>query len=70
MFKRAGLRKTLLLCAVLALCGASARAQQQASGTLRGTVSDQLGGLVVGATVTATDASGVELTATSDDEGS
>src|SRR2546423_2127502 len=59
----------MLLCGVLLLCGVGARAQQQASGTLRGTVTDQLGGLLVGATITATDASGVERTATSDDAG-
>ncbi|HJU55340.1 MAG TPA: carboxypeptidase regulatory-like domain-containing protein, partial [Pyrinomonadaceae bacterium] len=42
---------------------------QQSSGTLRGQVADELGGLIVGATVTAADASGVEKTATTDDEG-
>src|SRR5918912_4456951 len=57
-----------LVCALL-LCGAGARAQQQATGTLRGTVTDQLGGLLVGATVSATDASGVARTATTDDAG-
>ncbi len=60
-------RFVLLACA-LTLCGVGVRAQQ-ASGTLRGTVTDQLGGLVIGATVTATDASGVERTATTDDAG-
>ncbi len=42
---------------------------QQSSATLRGQVADELGGLIVGATVTAADASGVEKTATTDDEG-
>ncbi|HEU4596055.1 MAG TPA: carboxypeptidase regulatory-like domain-containing protein [Pyrinomonadaceae bacterium] len=42
---------------------------QQSQGTLRGKVTDELGGLVVGATVTAADASGVEKTATTDEEG-
>ncbi len=42
---------------------------QQSSGSLRGQVADELGGLIVGATVTAADTSGVEKTATTDDEG-
>lgn len=42
---------------------------QQSSGSLRGQVADELGGLIVGATVTAADASGVEKTSTTDDEG-
>lgn len=42
---------------------------QQSSATLRGQVADELGGLIVGASVTAADASGVEKTATTDDEG-
>ncbi|HEX5708107.1 MAG TPA: carboxypeptidase regulatory-like domain-containing protein [Pyrinomonadaceae bacterium] len=44
-------------------------ARQTASGTLRGKVSDEFGGVVIGATVTAADASGVEKTATTDEEG-
>jgi hypothetical protein len=44
-------------------------AQQQSPGTLRGQVADELGGLIIGATVTATDASGVERTAASNNEG-
>jgi hypothetical protein len=42
---------------------------QQSQGTLRGKVSDELGGIVIGATVTAADASGVEKTALTDEEG-
>jgi hypothetical protein len=42
---------------------------QQSSATLRGQVADELGGLIVGASVTVADASGVEKTATTDDEG-
>jgi hypothetical protein len=42
---------------------------QQSSATLRGQVADELGGLIVGATVTVADASGVEKVATTDDEG-
>jgi Carboxypeptidase regulatory-like domain len=42
---------------------------QQATGTLRGKIVDELGGAIVGASVTATDASGVERTATTNGEG-
>ncbi|HLM54650.1 MAG TPA: carboxypeptidase regulatory-like domain-containing protein, partial [Pyrinomonadaceae bacterium] len=52
---------------VLFLCVSVAG--QQSQGTLRGQVTDELGGVVVGAIVTATDAAGVERTATTDDEG-
>jgi uncharacterized membrane protein YgcG len=69
VFQQTNLRSLILLCLALLCCAVSLRAQQQASGTLRGTVTDQLGGLVVGANVTATDASGVERTATTDDAG-
>jgi hypothetical protein len=44
-------------------------AQQGGGGTLRGRVVDQFGGAIVGATITAVDASGAEKTATSNDEG-
>ncbi|HEY6190378.1 MAG TPA: carboxypeptidase regulatory-like domain-containing protein [Pyrinomonadaceae bacterium] len=44
-------------------------AQQQSLGTLRGQVSDEFGGLIVGANVTVADASGVERAATTDNEG-
>ncbi|HYO62982.1 MAG TPA: carboxypeptidase regulatory-like domain-containing protein, partial [Pyrinomonadaceae bacterium] len=47
----------------------SAGAQQQSAGTLRGVVSDPVGAVVVGATVTVADAAGVERTATTDEEG-
>ena len=53
----------------LVLLSAALGLAQQSQGTLRGQVADELGGLVVGANVTATDASGVERTATTDDEG-
>src|SRR6185503_10023464 len=43
---------------------------QQARGTLRGVVSDELGATIVGATVTVTDAAGVEKTAITNGEGS
>ncbi|HWS53989.1 MAG TPA: carboxypeptidase regulatory-like domain-containing protein, partial [Pyrinomonadaceae bacterium] len=60
-----GAALTLALVLLSAVCGVA----QQSQGTLRGQVTDELGGLVVGANVTATDASGVERTATTDDEG-
>lgn len=43
---------------------------QQASGTLRGQVSDEFGGVIVGASVTAIDSSGGKKTATTNGEGS
>lgn len=64
-----GLRQAVCLSFVFVLCAVSAFAQT-ATGTLRGQVSDQLGGIVVGATVTAIDASGNERTATTNDDGS
>src|SRR5713101_3321608 len=42
---------------------------QQARGTLRGVVSDELGAAIVGATVTVTDAAGLEKTAVTNGEG-
>jgi Carboxypeptidase regulatory-like domain len=42
---------------------------QQARGTLRGVVSDELGATIVGATVTVTDAAGLEKTAVTNGEG-
>jgi hypothetical protein len=42
---------------------------QQSSGTLRGKVVDELGGIIIGATVTATDGAGVAKTATTDEQG-
>src|SRR5215212_3077821 len=48
------------------LCAASA---QQSLGTLRGNVKDELGGVIIGATVTVTDAAGVEKTAETDEQG-
>src|ERR1044072_1552975 len=42
---------------------------QQSSATLRGKVADELGGVIIGATVTATDVAGVAKTATTDEQG-
>ncbi len=41
----------------------------QGTGGLRGTITDEFGGIVVGATVTLVDAAGAEKTATTNDEG-
>jgi hypothetical protein len=55
---------------VLSLSGSfNLYAQQQAAATLRGTVADEFGGLIVGATVTVADASGVQRQTTTDAEG-
>ncbi|HEX8844407.1 MAG TPA: carboxypeptidase regulatory-like domain-containing protein [Pyrinomonadaceae bacterium] len=54
--------------AAVLFCSTSAFSQQS-SATLRGQVVDELGGLIVGATVTVADANGVEKTATTNEEG-
>jgi len=54
--------------AMLLACVSIAFAQQS-SGTLRGRVADEFGGLIVGATVTVADQNGVEKSATTDAEG-
>jgi hypothetical protein len=59
--------KKLLL--ILALCVSSAFAQQR-TGSLRGQVFDELGGAIVGATVTAIDSKGVEKGVVTNDSGS
>ena len=56
----------LLLAVALYAGGALA---QQAAGTLRGQVSDEFGGVIVGATVTVTDASGKAKSAVTDSDG-
>jgi hypothetical protein len=56
------------LLVIVALCASSAFAQQS-KGTLKGQVLDELGGAIVGATVVAVDAAGVEKTATTNDQG-
>lgn len=54
---------------ILAVCAFTALTQQQGVGTLRGQVIDELGGAIVGATVTATDAGGREKSTTTNGEG-
>jgi hypothetical protein len=62
-------RVRVLACVVVLFLSASSAAAQQSSATLRGQVADELGGIIIGATVTATDASGVKKTATTDEQG-
>lgn len=59
----------MLRCLLLILVLSSALPAQQNSGTLKGTVTDQLGSLVVGAKVTVKSARGVIATATSNSSG-
>src|SRR3954466_11373997 len=60
--------RALVAVSVLVFCFVSASAQQSL-GTLRGQVKDELGGVIIGANVTATDAAGVEKSAVTDAEG-
>jgi hypothetical protein len=53
---------------ILLLCTATASAQQSTGG-LKGRVSDEFGGVIVGATITATDANGKAKNATTNGEG-
>jgi hypothetical protein len=62
------LRRTLAVTLFLVLAAAVGFAQQT-RGTLRGVIKDELGATIVGATVTLTDANGVEKTATTNGEG-
>lgn len=59
----------MLRCLLLILALISAAQAQQNTGTLKGTVTDQLGSLVVGAKVTIKNARGVITTATSNSSG-
>lgn len=65
-FKAVGRGLGLLL--VFALCAGAAFAQQ-AGASLRGQVSDEFGGVIVGATVTVTDAAGKSRTVVTDSDG-
>src|SRR5712691_2070684 len=62
------LRQSLCVALLIVLSAGLALAQQ-ARGTLRGVVKDELGASIVGATVTLTDPSGAEKTATTNGEG-
>jgi hypothetical protein len=59
-----------LALALLLLFAAAPASARQATATLRGQVSDDFGGIIVGATVTAVDAAGAERTTTTNGEGS
>src|ERR1044072_1160323 len=54
---------------LFALCAGFASARQATTGSLRGQLADEFGGVIVGATVTATDAAGASKTTTSDADG-
>src|SRR5215213_3142583 len=57
--------KAALAVLLFSLCAVA----QQSLGTLRGNVKDELGGVIIGATVTVADAAGVEKTAETDEQG-
>lgn len=64
------IKRGLGLLLLLALsCPLSIVFGQQTSGTLRGLVTDEFGGVIIGATVTIADQSGAQKTATTNDEG-
>ncbi|MCA1636521.1 MAG: carboxypeptidase regulatory-like domain-containing protein, partial [Acidobacteria bacterium] len=63
------LRAGLFAVLALALGAAATFARQTQNGTLRGQVTDEFGGTIVGATVTASNAGGVEKTATTNGDG-
>lgn len=62
------LRPSLGVALIVMLCVVSALAQQ-ARGTLRGVIKDELGATIVGATVTITDAGGVKKATTTNNDG-
>ena len=61
-------RTLIVLAALILLCSINVAAQQ-ARGTLRGLITDELGAAIVGASVTLTDATGVQKKATTNGEG-
>lgn len=66
--KRRSVADVVALALLLSLC-ASVSFAQQSSGTIRGEVVDEFGGLLIGANISVTDASGVQKTAVTNDEG-
>ena len=62
------IRRAFWLTLIFSLCLAAVSAQTR-MGAIRGQVVDEFGGLILGATVTVVDASGVEKTVTTDAEG-
>ncbi|HEY0321290.1 MAG TPA: carboxypeptidase regulatory-like domain-containing protein [Pyrinomonadaceae bacterium] len=69
MFQRLTGRALVALFVLAAFGSFNLFAQQQSTATLRGTVADEFGGLIIGATVTVADASGVQKQTTTDAEG-
>ena len=69
LFQRVTGRALLILLVLSVFCSFNLFAQQQSAATLRGTVADEFGGLIIGATVTVADASGVQKQTTTDEEG-
>jgi len=63
------IKRSLGLALMLALSVAMAFAQQGGGATLRGQVTDEFGGAVIGATVTVVNQSGVEKTVVTNNEG-
>jgi uncharacterized membrane protein YgcG len=61
-------RRFFSLALILSLCAAASFAQR-ASGTISGQIVDEFGGLLIGATVTVTDSTGVAKTATTNNDG-
>jgi uncharacterized membrane protein YgcG len=61
--------RSLGLLLLVAVCAGAALAQQSAAGILHGQISDEFGGVIVGATVTATDAAGKAKTVVTDNDG-
>src|ERR687893_786391 len=61
-------RSFVVLAALILLCSVSVAAQQ-ARGTLRGLITDELGAAIVGASVTLTDTTGLQKQATTNGEG-
>ncbi|MDT5120718.1 MAG: hypothetical protein QOC96_200 [Acidobacteriota bacterium] len=66
IIKKIGTSLSLML--VLAFCAVAGFAQQSAV-SLHGQITDQFGGIVIGATVTVVNATGAEKTATTNDQG-
>jgi hypothetical protein len=69
LFQRVMGRACLAWLVLLAFSSFGVFAQQQSTATLRGTVADEFGGLIIGATVTVADSSGVQRQTTTDAEG-
>ena len=65
----AALQKFALFTVTMIFCSLNISAQAP-TGSLRGQVLDQFGGLIVGATVTATDANGAAKTVVTNNDGS